>query len=421
MRRESIGNGIRFVVHRTESRSSGHGCVLVPFGAVFAGTALVIGTTAIMLGGGQLNLFAILCPGFILSIFVLVGGGMIFAGLLDLSGTAVVEVAQRQLRAGKRFGPLSYSRKRPLSDGGAFKVVPGSTKREALAGSMRVVYQPPLGERFPVANGLSSSTARELAKGLADETDSRYVDTADAAAIDAGLAAMDEQDERLEKRDRHVELEPSTSPAVWRGMLFVGLVIDTIVMALFVGALLQNGGPPLPLLIVGGIFFVIGTALLGSAVHRMMAEKKLGPPIVRVSVFPLLLGESFQVEFRQPVKGTGRHEGVTMTLAMTEKATYRRGTNTYTVTHESFAQQTQAVSPGTFSPGQDLVGVATFEIPTESMHSFEESNNKITWSMKIHTKIVRWPDYVASYQIQVLPRALVSPQPHTAGDSRDGS
>ena len=45
----------------------------------------------------------------------------------------------------------------------------------------------------------------------------------------------------------------------------------------------------------------------------------------------------------------------------------------------------------------------TVTIPADSMHSFEASNNKIIWAVKLHGDIAKWPDVNLEFPITVLP------------------
>ncbi len=420
MLRESTGKGVRFAVSRKRARAGG-GCLLIPFGAVFAGFALLFGIFAFVFGANQLDWFAIAFIVPFLSIFVLVGTGIMIAGILSWAGRAVVRLEEGRLRAGRQWAFFSFSRSTTLEEGGQFKVAPGKSRQEALAGAMRVIYEVPLSDSFVVAEGLHVDDARRLAEALATETGSRFIDSTSEQAVDDTLATMDEHDQRLAQRRKGVELEPSTSHVAWRAFLLVGMAMDAVVVAIVGGTILRGNSPSLPMWIFGGVFFLVGAGLTAAGIHRLMAEAKLGSPVVRISVSPLLLGESFSLAYRQPVKGGGVHEGVTVTLRMTERATYRRGTNTYTVTHHAFEQEVSLLPPGKLIPGQELAAETPLEIPTDSMHSFQQSNNEINWTIIIQTKIPRWPDYRSDYELRVLPRALVEAGAPDTGDSTDGS
>ena len=48
-------------------------------------------------------------------------------------------------------------------------------------------------------------------------------------------------------------------------------------------------------------------------------------------------------------------------------------------------------------------GLVQFAIPEFTMHSFEATNNKIEWFLKVHGNIKKWPDVSDEFSIQVLP------------------
>jgi hypothetical protein len=45
------------------------------------------------------------------------------------------------------------------------------------------------------------------------------------------------------------------------------------------------------------------------------------------------------------------------------------------------------------------------------MHSFEASNNKIVWAVKLHGEIAKWPDVDFEFPITVLPASASVPLP----------
>ena len=99
-----------------------------------------------------------------------------------------------------------------------------------------------------------------------------------------------------------------------------------------------------------------------------------------------------------------------------EEATYTRGTTTST-DRETFAliRLIDTEIPSKFSTGR-----ATLHIPPDTMHSFNAPRNKITWLVKIHGQIPRWPDVDADFTLTVLPpptahsQSLQPPTPEAA-------
>jgi hypothetical protein len=99
---------------------------------------------------------------------------------------------------------------------------------------------------------------------------------------------------------------------------------------------------------------------------------------------------------------TGKAHRVTrlqMTLKGTEKATYRRGTDTHTDTHEFSSESVVDVSHA----AGIARGTGTIRIPRDAMHSFTAGHNKIVWTLVVAGTIVRWPDIDDEFEITVEP------------------
>jgi hypothetical protein len=57
----------------------------------------------------------------------------------------------------------------------------------------------------------------------------------------------------------------------------------------------------------------------------------------------------------------------------------------------------------TAEPEEIVAGKSQFQIPTDSMHSLNASNNKIKWQIQLRADIPNWPDVSASFPIRVVP------------------
>ena len=88
---------------------------------------------------------------------------------------------------------------------------------------------------------------------------------------------------------------------------------------------------------------------------------------------------------------------------------YRRGTNTYTVTHEAFETEQVLLTEMTATAGTELAARARFSIPTDSMHTFVQTNNRLEWFLEIRVRIAKWPDAAYEFACEVWPYAYVEP------------
>jgi hypothetical protein len=189
-------------------------------------------------------------------------------------------------------------------------------------------------------------------------------------------------------------------PLMFLGALLICLFWNGIV-SLFVYQVVksfQKGDPEWFLTVFITPFVLIGLFLVGLVLYSFVALFNPRPEL-KLSSGRLPLGALGQVawEFRGSVRSLRTFK---LTLVGEEQATYRRGTDTHTDTERFF----EHVFYEADHPNHIASGEAEFEIPAESMHSFEADNNKIVWSLHVHGEIPLRPDVSMSFPIQVVPR-----------------
>jgi hypothetical protein len=143
-------------------------------------------------------------------------------------------------------------------------------------------------------------------------------------------------------------------------------------------------------------FTLVGLFLLASVPYQLLALAN-PRPLVRVSRL-LRTGSTATIEWR--MRGAGhRIRHLRVVVEGREEATYRRGTDSTTDTHV-FATFELA---DTEDPLQIVTGGAELRLPLETMHSFAAPRNKVTWVLKMHGDIPRWPDLDDEAELTVLP------------------
>jgi hypothetical protein len=200
-------------------------------------------------------------------------------------------------------------------------------------------------------------------------------------------------------------LQPTAAQQSGCLLLFFAVVWNGITYVVG-GVMLYSGDVPWFGLAFMGLFAAVGLLVMIAAVKKLMAEAKLHPPEVTVSAQPLHLGEEFSGQFNQVAKSQATINNVSIKLVCRESATYRRGTDTTTVTHDVFSEEF------TLSDLQDadaltgLKGDFHFRIPEDAMHSFTGNRNTIQWILETHTDVAGWPDYTCSLLLQVAPQRI---------------
>ncbi len=142
-------------------------------------------------------------------------------------------------------------------------------------------------------------------------------------------------------------------------------------------------------------FVLVGVALIVGIGYTFMALFNPRPTLT-VSNSGVALGDTFRVRW----KFTGNTNSIRQLkifLHGQEQASYTRGTNTYT-DNETFAK---LMLIDTTNFVDIATGDAELTIPSDTMHSFSASDNKIIWSLELSGDIAWWPDVNASFPFTV--------------------
>ncbi len=192
---------------------------------------------------------------------------------------------------------------------------------------------------------------------------------------------------------------------VWLGITGISLVGVglPLVLALTSGEGKTDAIVPM---LIGLVFTVpfcaVGIGLLVWSLGPLIAGLKVTRPEVSVSSTAVRPGDSFSFSFRQAFKSAAEVKRASLQLVLRETAIYRRGTNTYTATHEVVAQQFET-QPRRFEAGEVFSEQRLLEIPPDAMHTFAAAHNKLRWIVKVQIGVSGWPDFKEEYEVQVLP------------------
>ncbi len=178
-----------------------------------------------------------------------------------------------------------------------------------------------------------------------------------------------------------------------------------LVAALTSGDLSELTFPSIIAIVFTIPFFLVGVGLLAWSVWPLIVGMKVTRPEVYASSDAVRPGDSFSFSFRQTFKSAAEMKGATLQLVRRESATYRRGTDTYTVTDEVVAQQFESL-PRQFQAGEQLNEQRLMQIPPDAMHTFAATNNKIRWLVKVQIGVGGWPDFKEEYEVRVLPERM---------------
>lgn len=186
------------------------------------------------------------------------------------------------------------------------------------------------------------------------------------------------------------------------GLLIITLVWNGIMAGIFYAVFRDGIGWDTGAifgLVCFGAFGVIGVLLIVGSVIKVL-QFMVPEPVVEVSRWPLAVGEGFELFIQPPAQ---RIEKITVTLRCEESVSYRAGTSTRTETH-MVLEQTLLEDAGVAREAQTgkYRRTMTVEIPPEAMHSFDQPNNHINWTVRVQCAVRMWPDTDDSYALLVV-------------------
>lgn len=159
----------------------------------------------------------------------------------------------------------------------------------------------------------------------------------------------------------------------------------------------QRGEPEWGLVIFISIFVLVGIGTIIWVIYNLLALSN-PQPTLHVTEGRPELGERIRVSwaFTGNIKKISQ---LNISLEGCEKATYRVGTDTRTDTHVFYQEELISVA----SPSAHSQLYTNVTIPENSMHSFDASNNKVEWQLKLVGQIPHWPDINYEYPIVIRP------------------
>ncbi len=199
-------------------------------------------------------------------------------------------------------------------------------------------------------------------------------------------------------------LQPKSTPVA----KFVGVLIGAFVWNGFIGVfgyfvfLAEDRTAPLFALIIFGLFALVGVGLIVAVFYNLLA---LFNPRIRLTAPTTTVPLGGEFQFTWVVSGrSGMLRKMRVVFEGREEATYRRGTSTSTDT-KVFAE-----IPIFETTEREFLsqGSARVVVPPGLMHTFESSNNKVLWRLRVRGEIPRWPDVDDEYPIHVMPQSLRS-------------
>jgi hypothetical protein len=201
------------------------------------------------------------------------------------------------------------------------------------------------------------------------------------------------------QRDRSTLIKAGCTFAF--GLFWTGFSVIWVSFAWFMGA-------PWPFLLFGSVFVLVGLGMLGRSlwtglIRPVAVGHYFGPSELALSDEPLRVGQAFTLRYRQKIHREVQFRRVVIQLVLRETATYRRGTDTYTVHHDHVIDEQVGEGRHLYA-NDELVEERRMQIPRDGMHSFDAGHNKLTWIARVNVDLPMLPDVWEETPFNVLPR-----------------
>jgi hypothetical protein len=162
-----------------------------------------------------------------------------------------------------------------------------------------------------------------------------------------------------------------------------------------------NSGDTFPICF-SSLFVLIGLGLMIYALMTYYARFRMGKPEFYVSQTELRPGDALQFSFTHTFPRNIRINAMKMQLIFRETATYQRGTDTTTVTHDHVIKSYE--EPGQeFRSGHMLSKAYDMDIPADAMHTLKVRRNALEWFIRFEADIPSMPNFVEEFKLVVLP------------------
>jgi hypothetical protein len=155
-------------------------------------------------------------------------------------------------------------------------------------------------------------------------------------------------------------------------------------------------------LLFGGCFLGIGVVVTLFGLGPIIAATRVNKPALQISSTSLRSGQEFTLTYQQGFKSNVEAKRLAVRLILRESATYRRGTNSVTVTHDHLIQNFE-LPERQFQAGETFNQTFHWAIPRGAMHSFEASRNRLRWLVDVSVEMKGWPTYEEMFALTVLP------------------
>lgn len=137
--------------------------------------------------------------------------------------------------------------------------------------------------------------------------------------------------------------------------------------------------------------------------HDLLARRAVTEIVLELETPVLHLDDGFDFNARIVPRTDLDVNAVFAHFECLEKAHYRAGTRSRTFTRVAWEESLQLAERGRCRRDQTVRFGGHFRTPVDGMCTFIGANHQVTWRLRIHLDIARWPDVREEFDIEVLP------------------
>jgi hypothetical protein len=161
------------------------------------------------------------------------------------------------------------------------------------------------------------------------------------------------------------------------------------------------------LIVVGGLFTLLGSRAFITLLRGTLARSRLGPVQVEMSPTTPRRGEAVTCTVRLQPRGPIKLTEATVKVAATEHTSPRSADGDDAPTHacqETVFQAREVLATGrTFSAGEEVLLRIAFSIPADAPCTFWGGHNNLIWTVAVELKLKGWPDWTRIVPITIRP------------------
>ena len=190
---------------------------------------------------------------------------------------------------------------------------------------------------------------------------------------------------------------------VQRSSLLIGGFFAAFSLIFIFPALQIGGAASLLFIVVPGIFFIIGLALMFGGIRNRLAAQNLGEVELSFDERELVPGETVTCTLSfTPTKNVALTK-LRFKLEAEEKVVCGSGTNKTTRTHTLFEEERISLDAQTLNAEEPVEVTERFTLPLDAPYTFAAEDNELLWKLNVLIDSKGIIDWSHDYRLAVVP------------------